>query len=82
MERVLAVLLGGGVGERLYPLTCDNARPAVRFGGIYRLIDITLSNCINSGLRRVYILTQHKAFYTQAYFKGRGSALSLRFWSS
>jgi glucose-1-phosphate adenylyltransferase len=61
MERVLAVLLAGGVGERLYPLTRDNAKPAVRFGGIYRLIDITLSNCINSGLRRVYILTQHKA---------------------
>jgi glucose-1-phosphate adenylyltransferase len=49
------------VGERLYPLTRDRAKPAVTFGGIYRIIDITLSNCVNSGLRRVYILTQYKA---------------------
>jgi glucose-1-phosphate adenylyltransferase len=54
-------LLAGGAGERLYPLTRDRAKPAVPFGGHYRLIDITLSNCINSGLRKVYILTQYKA---------------------
>jgi glucose-1-phosphate adenylyltransferase len=54
-------LLAGGAGERLFPLTRDRAKPAVPFGGHYRIIDITLSNCINSGLRRVFILTQYKA---------------------
>jgi glucose-1-phosphate adenylyltransferase len=57
----LAVLLAGGAGERLFPLTRDRAKPAVPFGGHYRIIDVTLSNCINSGLRRVYIMTQYKA---------------------
>ena len=61
MKDTLGVLLAGGVGERLYPLTRDRAKPAVTFGGIYRIIDITLSNCLNSDLRRVYILTQYKA---------------------
>ena len=61
MRDTLGVLLAGGAGERLFPLTRDRAKPAVPFGGHYRIIDITLSNCINSGLRRVYILTQYKA---------------------
>ena len=61
MKDTLGVLLAGGAGERLYPLTRDRAKPAVTFGGIYRIIDITLSNCLNSELRRVYILTQYKA---------------------
>src|ERR1700722_12945441 len=61
MKDTLGVLLAGGAGERLYPLTRDRAKPAVTFGGIYRIIDIRLSNCLNSDLRRVYILTQYKA---------------------
>jgi glucose-1-phosphate adenylyltransferase len=61
MRDAIGVLLAGGQGERLWPLTRDRAKPAVPFGGAYRIIDITLSNCINSDLRRVYILTQYKA---------------------
>lgn len=61
MRDTLGVLLAGGAGERLFPLTRDRAKPAVPFGGNYRIIDITLSNCINSDLRRVYIMTQYKA---------------------
>jgi glucose-1-phosphate adenylyltransferase len=61
MLDTLGILLAGGAGERLFPLTRDRAKPAVPFGGNYRIIDITLSNCINSDLRSVYILTQYKA---------------------
>ncbi len=61
MRHVVAMLLVGGQGERLYPLTLDRAKPAVPFGGIYRLIDFTLSNSVNSGLRRINILTQYKS---------------------
>ncbi len=57
-EQVLSIVLGGGKGTRLYPLTKDRAKPAVPFGGKYRLVDIPISNCINSGFRRIYILTQ------------------------
>jgi len=58
---VLVMVLAGGQGERLYPLTRDRAKPAVPFGGNYRIIDFTLSNCVNSGLRRIYVLTQYKS---------------------
>ena len=58
---VLAIVLAGGRGSRLEPLTRDRAKPAVPFGGIYRIIDFTLSNCINSGLRKILVLTQYKA---------------------
>jgi len=54
-------LLAGGQGERLFPLTRDRAKPAVPFGGMYRIVDITLSNCINSDLRRIFVATQYKA---------------------
>jgi glucose-1-phosphate adenylyltransferase len=57
----LVIVLAGGVGERLSPLTKDRAKPAVYFGGPYRIIDFTLSNCINSGLRRIFIATQYKS---------------------
>lgn len=53
-----AVVLGGGAGSRLYPLTKQRAKPAVPIGGAYRLIDVPMSNCINSGISKIYILTQ------------------------
>ena len=58
---VVAVVLAGGKGSRLDPLTRDRAKPAVPFGGIYRIVDFALSNCLNSGLRRILLLTQYKA---------------------
>ncbi len=60
-EQVIAVILAGGKGSRLDPLTRDRAKPAVPFGGAYRIIDFTLSNCLNSGIKKVLILTQYKA---------------------
>ncbi len=61
LDDVLVMVLAGGVGERLYPLTKERAKPAVYFGGPYRIIDFTLSNCINSGLRRIFIALQYKS---------------------
>lgn len=58
---MLAIVMAGGQGERLYPLTRDRGKPAVPFGGIYRVIDFTLSNCLNSGMRKIYVLTQYKS---------------------
>ena len=57
-SQVLSVILGGGQGSRLFPLTKDRAKPAVPLAGKYRLVDIPISNCINSGFRRIYVLTQ------------------------
>jgi glucose-1-phosphate adenylyltransferase len=57
----LAVVMAGGMGERLRPLTDMRTKPAVPFGGIYRIIDFTLSNCVNSGVRQIYVLTQYKS---------------------
>jgi glucose-1-phosphate adenylyltransferase len=61
MRNVLAVLLAGGAGERLHPLTRNRAKPAVPFGGFYRIIDVTLSNCLNSKCRRILVLVQYKS---------------------
>ena len=61
MKNLLTFLMAGGKGERLHPLTKDRAKPAVPFGGIYRIVDFTLSNCINSGIRRIYVLVQYKS---------------------
>ncbi len=58
---ILAMILAGGRGERLHPLTLHRAKPAVPFGGIYRIIDFTLSNCINSGIRKIAVLPQYKS---------------------
>ena len=61
LDDCLVIVLAGGAGERLAPLTKDRAKPAVYFGGPYRIIDFALSNCINSGLRRIFIATQYKS---------------------
>lgn len=61
MDNVLTVILAGGKGSRLEPLTRDRAKPAVPFGGVYRIIDFALSNCLNSGFRQIQLLTQYKA---------------------
>src|SRR5947199_1761419 len=57
-QRTLAIIMGGGAGTRLFPLTKDRAKPAVPLGGKYRIVDIPISNCLNSGLRSIYVLTQ------------------------
>src|SRR5438105_11780913 len=57
-SRVLSIIMGGGQGTRLFPLTRDRSKPAVPLAGKYRLVDIPISNCINSGLKRIYLLTQ------------------------
>ena len=74
---VLAIILGGGAGTRLYPLTKQRAKPAVPIGGAYRLIDVPMSNCINSGISKIYILTQFNStslnrHLTRAYNFGNG----------
>lgn len=69
MRKVLTFVMAGGKGERLWPLTKDRTKPAVPFGGIYRIIDFTLSNCVNSGLRRVYVLTQYKSASLQRHIR-------------
>jgi glucose-1-phosphate adenylyltransferase len=72
-ERTLAVIMGGGAGTRLFPLTKDRAKPAVPLGGKYRLVDIPISNCLNSGLRSIYVLTQFNSMslhrHIQASYK-------------
>jgi glucose-1-phosphate adenylyltransferase len=75
MRNVLGVLLAGGQGERLWPLTRDRAKPAVPFGGVYRIIDVTLSNCLNSELRRVFVLTQYKALSLNRHVRRGWSVL-------
>src|SRR6187399_3367559 len=61
LEKTISIILAGGEGRRLLPLTADRAKPAVPFGGRYRIIDIVLSNFVNSGLTRIKVLTQYKS---------------------
>ena len=61
LNNIKVVILAGGKGERLYPLTKDRAKPAVPFAGMYRIIDFTLSNCVNSGLKKIYVFSQYKS---------------------
>ncbi|PQM32651.1 glucose-1-phosphate adenylyltransferase large subunit 3 chloroplastic/amyloplastic [Prunus yedoensis var. nudiflora] len=76
---VVAIILGGGAGTRLFPLTKRRAKPAVPIGGAYRLIDVPMSNCINSGINKVYILTQFNSaslnrHISRAYNFGSGTS--------
>lgn len=68
-QQTLTILLAGGNGSRLLPLTADRAKPAVPFGGKYRVIDFTLSNCLHSGLRRILVLTQYKSHSLQKHMR-------------
>src|ERR1700732_4252798 len=72
-QRTLAIIRGGGAGTRLFPLTKDRAKPAVPLGGKYRIVDIPISNCLNSGLRSIYVLTQFNSMslhrHIQASYK-------------
>ena len=76
LDEILVILLAGGVGERLHPLTKDRAKPAVYFGGPYRIIDFSLSNCINSGFRRVFIATQYKSLSLSRHIRMGWSVVS------
>ncbi len=76
MDGVLTILLAGGAGERLAPLTRDQPKPMMPFGGIYRLIDLTLSNCLNSGLTKIYVLTQYKALSLNRHIRRVWNILS------
>lgn len=69
LEKTLAIVLAGGAGTRLHPLTEHRAKPAVPFGGKYRIIDFTLANCLHSGLRRVLVLTQYKSHSLQKHLR-------------
>lgn len=67
--KIITLVLAGGKGERLYPLTRDRSKPAIPFGGIYRIIDFTLSNAINSDLKKIYILVQYKSYSLQRHIR-------------
>lgn len=69
LKNTLVFLLAGGQGERLYPLTRDRSKPAVPFGGIYRIIDFPLSNCLNSDLKKIIVLTQYKSLSLDRHIK-------------
>ena len=69
MRHLLTFIMAGGKGERLLPLTKDRAKPAVPFGGTYRIIDFTLSNCINSGIRKIHVLIQYKSSSLQHHLR-------------
>ena len=69
IEKTIALILGGGVGSRLYPLTRDRSKPAVPIGGKYRIVDIPISNCLNSNLRRMFVLTQYNSASLNRHIK-------------
>jgi glucose-1-phosphate adenylyltransferase len=76
LDNALVIVLAGGAGERLFPLTRQRAKPAVYFGGPYRIIDFVLSNCINSGFRRVFIATQYKSLSLNRHIRQAWNVVS------
>ncbi|WP_447973193.1 glucose-1-phosphate adenylyltransferase [Nitrospira sp. Kam-Ns4a] len=76
MRNILAMVLAGGKGERLYPLTQHRAKPAVPFGGQYRIIDCTLSNCLNSNIRKIAVLIQYKSHSLDRHIRSGWNVLS------
>src|SRR5215469_18940599 len=84
-NKTLAIIMGGGAGTRLFPLTQKRAKPAVPLGGKYRLVDIPISNCLNSGFRQVYVLTQFNSESLHRHITGTYKSTALpralsRFW--
>ena len=76
MNDAITLILAGGAGKRLFPLTADRAKPAVPFGGQYRIIDFTLSNCLHSGLRRILVLPQYKSHSMMKHLRDGWSILN------
>ena len=69
MIKMISLILGGGAGSRLFPLTAHRSKPAVPIGAKYRLIDIPISNCLNSGVRRMFVVTQYNSASLNAHIK-------------
>jgi ADP-glucose pyrophosphorylase len=69
LKNTIAIILGGGRGTRLFPLTKDRSKPAVPIAGKYRLVDIPISNCLNSGIRKIYVLTQFNSASLNRHIK-------------
>ena len=76
LDEAMVIILAGGAGERLHPLTQERAKPAIYFGGPYRIIDFVLSNCLNSGLRRIFIATQYKSLSLNRHIRMGWSIVS------
>ena len=75
-RNIVTMVLAGGRGERLHPLTADRSKPCVPFGGTFRIVDFTLMNCVMSGIRRVYLLTQYQSQSLGTHIQDRWSFLS------
>ena len=73
-KKTVALVLAGGRGSRLYNLTDNRAKPAVHFGGKFRIIDFVLSNCLNSGIRKIGVVTQYKSTHYCAIYKEGGAS--------
>ncbi|MFI5331036.1 MAG: glucose-1-phosphate adenylyltransferase [Desulfobaccales bacterium] len=77
LKKLTTIIMAGGKGERLFPLTRDKAKPAITFGGLYKIIDFTLSNCVNSGIRRIYVLTQYGSFSLDQHLRAAWDIMHL-----